>query len=83
MTIERIFVVGPGTMGPGIAQTAAVSGYQVAMMDIAPAQLKHGLEATACSVEKLPAKGKLTESQKKAAEDHLVQKPGRGFYQYS
>jgi 3-hydroxybutyryl-CoA dehydrogenase len=67
MTIERVFVVGAGTMGTGIAQTAAVSGYQVAMMDIAPAQLKQGLEAIARSVETLHAKGKLTESQKKAA----------------
>lgn len=32
MTIKHIFVVGVGTMGNGIAQTAPVSGYNITMM---------------------------------------------------
>ena len=35
MSIKTIGVVGAGTMGSGIAQAAAVSGYQVVMQDIA------------------------------------------------
>ena len=41
LNIQKIFIVGAGTMGNGIAQTAAVSGYQVTMMDVVPAQLEH------------------------------------------
>src|SRR3970040_1803995 len=67
MNITRIFVVGAGTMGNGIAQTAAVSGYQVTMTDVIPEALQRGQAAIARSVEKLASKGSLTEEQKQAA----------------
>ncbi len=40
MTIKNIFVIGAGTMGNGIAQIAATSGYQVTCMDVQPAALE-------------------------------------------
>ena len=40
MTIKHIFVIGAGTMGNGIAQVAATSGYQVTCMDVMPAALE-------------------------------------------
>jgi 3-hydroxybutyryl-CoA dehydrogenase len=67
MDIRRIFVVGAGTMGNGIAQTAAVSGYQVTMMDVVPGQLERGRAAIAKSVEKLASKGAISADQKDAA----------------
>jgi 3-hydroxybutyryl-CoA dehydrogenase len=67
MDIQHIFVVGAGTMGNGIAQTAAVSGYRVTMMDVVPEQLQRGQAAIAKSVERLSAKGTLSEEQKRAA----------------
>jgi 3-hydroxybutyryl-CoA dehydrogenase len=67
MNIQHIFVVGAGTMGNGIAQTAAVSGYRVTMMDVIPDQLQRGQAAIAKSVERLAAKGALNEEQQKAA----------------
>ncbi|MEX1248318.1 MAG: 3-hydroxybutyryl-CoA dehydrogenase [Anaerolineales bacterium] len=67
MAIKRIFVVGAGTMGSGIAQTAAVSGYQVVMMDVADEFVKRGQATIAKSVDKLAEKGKLTAEQKAAA----------------
>jgi len=67
MDIKCIFVVGAGTMGNGIAQTAAVSGYQVTMTDIIPEALQRGQAAIARSVEKLVSKGTLSEEQKRAA----------------
>ena len=67
MGIKRIFVVGAGTMGNGIAQTAAVSGYQVTMTDVIPEALQRGQAAIARSVEKLASKGTLSEEQKRAA----------------
>ena len=40
MTIKHIFVIGAGTMGNGIAQVAATSGYEVTCMDVMPAALE-------------------------------------------
>ncbi len=67
METRNIVVVGAGTMGNGIAQTAAVSGYQVTMIDVVPEALERGKAAIARSVEKLASKGALTEPQKQAA----------------
>ena len=67
MDIRHIFVVGAGTMGSGIAQTAATSGYQVTLMDIAPEQLEKARSTIAKSVEKLASKGVLTDEQVNAA----------------
>jgi len=40
--IKHIFVVGAGTMGNGIAQVAATSGFQVTCMDVLPTALEKG-----------------------------------------
>jgi 3-hydroxybutyryl-CoA dehydrogenase len=66
MDIQHIFVVGAGTMGSGIAQVAATSGYQVTLMDVAPEQLERARTTMARSVEKLLGKGTLTEAQARA-----------------
>jgi 3-hydroxybutyryl-CoA dehydrogenase len=67
MDIRQIFVIGSGTMGSGIAQTAAISGFQVTMMDVIPAQLESGKAAIASSLEKLVSKGVINQEQKLAA----------------
>ena len=67
MEIHKIFVVGAGTMGNGIAQVAATSGYQVAVMDVVPEQLARAQAGVAKSVEKLFGKGVLTQAQRDAA----------------
>ena len=67
MQINSIFIVGAGTMGNGIAQTAAVSGYQVTIMDVVPEQLERAQATIAKSVEKLANKGVISEEQKTAA----------------
>ncbi len=67
MNIKRIFVVGAGTMGNGIAQVAATSGYEVTCMDVAPAALERGRAAIAKSTARLLEKGSLTEQQKAQA----------------
>ena len=68
MEIKNVFVIGAGTMGNGIAQVAATSGYQVTCMDVAPAALEKGKAAIARSVAKLMEKGSLTDAQKAGAE---------------
>jgi len=67
LAIKQILVVGAGTMGNGIAQTAAVSGFQVSMMDVAPQFIERGKATIQKSVEKLAEKGKITPEQKAAA----------------
>ncbi len=67
MEVKHIFVVGAGTMGNGIAQTAAVSGYQVTMSDVSEEILKRATSTIAKSVEKLESKGSITADQKDAA----------------
>ena len=67
MSVSTIFVVGAGTMGNGIAQVAAASGFGVSLMDIAPEQLEKARLTIARSVEKLASKGVINEEQKNAA----------------
>lgn len=66
MSVKKVFVIGAGTMGNGIAQSAAVSGYETTMMDVAQAALDKGMETIEKSVTKLAKKGNLTDDQKKA-----------------
>ncbi len=68
MEIRHIFVVGAGTMGNGIAQVAATSGYQVTCMDAFPQALEKAKATIARSTEKLLEKGVITAEQKAAAE---------------
>ncbi len=67
MEVQSIFVIGAGTMGNGIAQVAATSGYRVALMDIVPEQLERARKAIAKSVDKLAGKGLLSQEQASAA----------------
>ena len=67
MTIKKIFVIGAGAMGNGIAQTAAVSGYETTMMDVAQEALEKGVQSIEKSVNKLEEKEKIKTEQKEAA----------------
>jgi 3-hydroxybutyryl-CoA dehydrogenase len=62
--IETIGVVGAGTMGHGIAQVAAASGYEVILVDVVPQALERGIGQIGKSLEKLESKGKLTAEER-------------------
>jgi 3-hydroxybutyryl-CoA dehydrogenase len=68
MDIKHIFVVGAGTMGNGIAQVAATSGYRVSCMDVVPEALEKAKLTIAKSTAKLVEKGAITPEQKAMAE---------------
>jgi len=57
LAVERIGVVGAGTMGAGIAQVAALGGYETRLYDPVPAALESGLEKLGASLTKGAAKG--------------------------
>ncbi|WIV65799.1 3-hydroxyacyl-CoA dehydrogenase family protein [Natrialbaceae archaeon AArc-T1-2] len=61
-TIDRIGVVGAGTMGNGIAQVAATNGYDVVMRDIEEAFVENGFDSIEGSLERFDSKGHLDES---------------------
>ena len=65
--IKKIFVVGAGTMGSGIAQTAAVSGFEVVMMDVEASQIEKAQEVITNSVEKLFQKERINQEAKQSA----------------
>jgi 3-hydroxybutyryl-CoA dehydrogenase len=75
VTIERILVVGAGTMGHGIAQVAAVAGYRASLFDVDPAVVEKGFTAVRASLEKMVAKGKLPADQRDAALGRLSAAP--------
>jgi 3-hydroxybutyryl-CoA dehydrogenase len=68
MTIQHLFVIGAGTMGNGIAQVAATSGYQVTCMDVQPAALEKAKATIAKSTAKLMEKSAIKAAQKEAAD---------------
>ncbi len=67
MSIQRIGVIGAGTMGNGIAQVCALAGLQVTMIDVAQTSLDKGLATIASSLDRLVKKDKLSAADKDAA----------------
>jgi 3-hydroxybutyryl-CoA dehydrogenase len=59
--VEKIFVLGAGTMGSGIAQTFAFKGYEVVLRDIKDEFVDKGLAGIKRNLERLVGKGKITE----------------------
>jgi 3-hydroxybutyryl-CoA dehydrogenase len=59
-TVGTVGVVGAGTMGHGIAQVAAQSGYDVILVDVVAEALERGVAQIGKGFERLVAKGKLT-----------------------
>ncbi|MGC9210136.1 MAG: 3-hydroxyacyl-CoA dehydrogenase/enoyl-CoA hydratase family protein [Acidilobus sp.] len=60
--VKVILVVGAGTMGHGIAEVAAISGFKVYLADISQEILQGALEKIRWSLSKLSEKGQLKES---------------------
>jgi len=67
MELKTIGIVGAGTMGNGIAQAFAVSGFDVILTDISEAAVQKGVATIASSLDRLIKKEKMTAEQKAAA----------------
>ncbi|MEL0584128.1 MAG: 3-hydroxybutyryl-CoA dehydrogenase [Candidatus Thiodiazotropha sp. (ex. Lucinoma kazani)] len=64
MQIKKVGVVGAGTMGNGIAQVFAASGFSVLMHDVDEASLQRGMGTIGKSLDRLLKKEKITEQDK-------------------
>lgn len=58
--VQRIAVLGAGTMGHGIAQVAAMAGYEVVIRDIREDFVRNGLNRIRSSLEKFVEKGRIS-----------------------
>ena len=67
MTIQRIGVVGAGTMGNGIAQVFMQAGFDVRLIDAAPIALERARGSIEKSLGKFVEKGKLSGEDRDAA----------------
>ncbi len=61
MAIEKITVIGAGTMGHGIAQVSAQAGYSVALYDLAPDFIARGIARIEENLRKGVERGKISE----------------------
>lgn len=64
MEIKKIFVIGAGQMGNGIAQVSAQAGYEVIMSDIKDEFVQKGMDTISKSLDRGVKKGTMTEAQK-------------------
>jgi enoyl-CoA hydratase/3-hydroxyacyl-CoA dehydrogenase len=65
--IDTISVLGAGNMGHGIAEVAALAGYEVRLRDINEELVENGYDQLEWSVGKLEEKGQLSEEEAEAA----------------
>ena len=69
--LEKVAVLGAGTMGHGIAQVAAQAGYETALFDVNEAALERGRAAIAANLNKGVEKGKITPQERETALGNL------------
>lgn len=65
--MKNVAVIGAGTMGNGIAQVFALKGYTVHLVDIGEVNLQKGLAAITKSLDRMLAKGTISEVEKNQA----------------
>lgn len=67
MAIQRVGVIGAGTMGNGIAHVFARSGYQVVLCEVEQRFLDRGMETITKNLDREVAKNKITSADKTGA----------------
>jgi len=69
--VQRVAVLGAGNMGHGIAEVAALAGYDVVLRDINEEFVQNGYDQIEWSLGKLAEKDRLTEEEADAALDRI------------
>jgi len=70
--IDTIAVLGAGNMGHGIAEVAALAGYDVNMRDIKDEFVENGYDQIEWSLGKLAEKGQISEDERDATLDRIT-----------
>ncbi len=65
--VKSIGIVGAGRMGSGIAHVAALSGFDVTLVDLGQAELDRALDSIGTNLGRQARKGAISEEQKAAA----------------
>ena len=71
MTIERVAVVGAGTMGNGIAHVCALAGLEVVLVDADRDALDRGVATIERNLERQRSKGKISAAERDGALDRI------------
>ena len=66
MQVNKVGVIGAGTMGNGIAQICAAAGYDVVMRDVEEKFCERGIKAIGKNLDRLVSRGKMSEEDKNA-----------------
>jgi 3-hydroxybutyryl-CoA dehydrogenase len=69
--IQTVAVLGAGTMGQGIAQVCAMSGYPTQLFDIESSLSQKAISSISINFDKAVSKSKISESQKTLIVDRL------------
>src|SRR6266478_1353730 len=72
MAIQRVGVVGAGTMGNGIAHVFARSGFEVFLCDVEQKFLERALATIGKNLDRELAKGKITDGEKSATLERIT-----------
>jgi len=67
MTMERIAVIGAGTMGSGIAHVCALAGLRATLVDADPVALERGTATIARNLDRQAGKGRITAADRDRA----------------
>ncbi|BAN48690.1 3-hydroxybutyryl-CoA dehydrogenase [Metapseudomonas resinovorans] len=67
MSLNRIGVIGAGTMGSGIAQVCASAGLRVTLIDVSESALARGMQAMDEGLQRLVRKGRISEARHQEA----------------
>ena len=76
--LKRLTVIGAGTMGHGIAELAAVSGFDVRLHDVSAEAIEQGLSRVHASLARGIEKGRMTPAQRASVLQRLHAAPELG-----
>lgn len=71
MEISKVGVLGAGLMGAGIAQVAALAGYEVTLVDVTDSLVEKGIKTIEKSLGRFLEKGTISVAQKTEATNRL------------
>ena len=71
MTIDRVAVVGAGTMGNGIAHVCALAGLEIVLVDSDSGALDRGVATIGRNLERQQSRGRISAAERRRALDRI------------